>query len=90
MISVMIHQQRIADQLNVRPQQVAATVALLDDGNTLPFIARYRKEATGSLDEEPVSYTHLRAHETVLDLVCRLLLEKKKKTITMTTTSHSN
>ena len=28
----------------------------------------------------PVSYTHLRAHETVLDLVCRLLLEKKKKT----------
>ena len=33
---------------------------------------------------EPVSYTHLRAHETVLDLVCRLLLEKKKTTITMT------
>ena len=32
-------------------------------------------------DVEPVSYTHLRAHETVLDLVCRLLLEKKKKTI---------
>ena len=31
---------------------------------------------------DPVSYTHLRAHETVLDLVCRLLLEKKKKTIT--------
>ena len=33
----------------------------------------------------PVSYTHLRAHETVLDLVCRLLLEKKKKTL-----SHNN
>src|SRR5665811_213179 len=31
------------------------------------------------LDNSPVSYTHLRAHETVLDLVCRLLLEKKKK-----------
>ena len=31
-----------------------------------------------ALDEAPVSYTHLRAHETVLDLVCRLLLEKKK------------
>ena len=30
-------------------------------------------------DHAPVSYTHLRAHETVLDLVCRLLLEKKKK-----------
>src|SRR5664280_3465160 len=34
---------------------------------------------------EPVSYTHLRAHETVLDLVCRLLLEKKKKKPTTTT-----
>ena len=32
-----------------------------------------------NVDIEPVSYTHLRAHETVLDLVCRLLLEKKKK-----------
>ena len=34
---------------------------------------------------EPVSYTHLRAHETVLDLVCRLLLEKKKHNITTLT-----
>ena len=34
---------------------------------------------------EPVSYTHLRAHETVLDLVCRLLLEKKKHTQTQET-----
>ena len=36
------------------------------------------------LDAEPVSYTHLRAHETVLDLVCRLLLEKKKQNISHT------
>ncbi|MBM3460533.1 MAG: RNA-binding transcriptional accessory protein [Armatimonadetes bacterium] len=43
---------RIARELNVRPQQVAATADLLDAGNTLPFIARYRKEATGGLDEE--------------------------------------
>jgi uncharacterized protein len=42
----------IARQINVRPQQVAATVELLDADNTLPFIARYRKEATGGLDEE--------------------------------------
>ena len=35
----------------------------------------------------PVSYTHLRAHETVLDLVCRLLLEKKKQNITATIAS---
>ena len=34
--------------------------------------------ALGTLGHAPVSYTHLRAHETVLDLVCRLLLEKKK------------
>lgn len=52
----MIHEQRIAEQLNVRPGQVAAVVALLDDGNTLPFIARYRKEATGSLDEEQIRH----------------------------------
>ena len=36
----------------------------------------------GAANAIPVSYTHLRAHETVLDLVCRLLLEKKKKNIT--------
>ena len=37
------------------------------------------ERARGTIDIDPVSYTHLRAHETVLDLVCRLLLEKKKK-----------
>ena len=42
---------RIASELGVRPQQVAAAVALLDEGSTVPFIARYRKEVTGSLDD---------------------------------------
>ena len=42
---------RIAEELNIRPQQVAATVALLDEGATVPFISRYRKEVTGSLDD---------------------------------------
>ena len=42
---------RIANELGVRPQQVAAAVALLDEGATVPFIARYRKEVTGSLDD---------------------------------------
>ena len=42
---------RIAEELGVRPQQVAAAVALLDEGSTVPFIARYRKEVTGSLDD---------------------------------------
>jgi uncharacterized protein len=43
--------QRIAQELGVREQQVAAAVALLDGGATVPFIARYRKEATGALDD---------------------------------------
>ncbi len=42
----------LVQELNVRPAQVEQTVALLDAGNTIPFIARYRKEVTGSLDEE--------------------------------------
>ncbi len=42
---------RIAAELGVRPQQVAAAVALLDEGSTVPFISRYRKEVTGSLDD---------------------------------------
>jgi uncharacterized protein len=43
--------QRIAGELAVRDWQVAAAVGLLDDGATVPFIARYRKEATGTLDD---------------------------------------
>ncbi|MFC2314958.1 MAG: Tex family protein [Selenomonas massiliensis] len=42
----------IASELSIRPQQVEAVITLLDDGNTIPFIARYRKEATGSLEDE--------------------------------------
>jgi uncharacterized protein len=42
---------RIAQELAVKPQQVSATVALLDEGSTVPFIARYRKEVTGNLDD---------------------------------------
>ncbi len=42
----------IATRLQIRAHQIAATIDLLDSGNTIPFIARYRKEATGSLDEE--------------------------------------
>jgi uncharacterized protein len=42
---------RLADELSVRTAQVAATVALLDEGATVPFIARYRKEVTGALDD---------------------------------------
>jgi uncharacterized protein len=44
-------EHRIAAELGVKPQQVCAAVALLDEGSTVPFIARYRKEATGGLDD---------------------------------------
>jgi protein Tex len=44
-------EQRIAQELGVREQQVTAAMALLDGGATVPFIARYRKEATGALDD---------------------------------------
>jgi protein Tex len=49
-VSVSVH-QRIADELGVREGQVAAAVGLLDGGATVPFIARYRKEVTGALDD---------------------------------------
>ena len=44
----------IAKDLNVRVKQVETVLNLLSDGNTIPFIARYRKEATGALDEEEI------------------------------------
>ncbi len=46
------YDQTIAVNLGLRPNQVAAAIALFDEGNTIPFIARYRKERTGVLDEE--------------------------------------
>src|SRR5947208_183915 len=61
----------IATELGVGPQQVAAAVALLDEGATVPFIARYRKEATGNLDD-----THLRTLEERL-LYLRELEERR-------------
>jgi uncharacterized protein len=44
-------ESRIAQELSARPEQVAAAVKMLDEGSTVPFIARYRKEATGGLDD---------------------------------------
>ena len=43
--------RQIAEELGVREQQIAATVELLDGGATVPFVARYRKEITGGLDD---------------------------------------
>ncbi len=70
--------QRIAEELSVKPQQVAAAVTLLDEGATVPFIARYRKEVTGGLDDTQLRHleerlTYLRElndrRETILDSI---------------------
>lgn len=51
----------LSDELNIKESQVNAVIGLLDEGNTIPFIARYRKEVTGSLDDEVLRkfYTRL-------------------------------
>ena len=66
--------RRIADELTVRPQQVQAAVDLLDGGATVPFIARYRKEATGGLDD-----TQLRQLEERLGYLREL--EERRRTV---------
>src|SRR5215468_7179729 len=49
------HIEKTAHELSLRPAQVRATAALLAEGATVPFMARYRKEATGSLDEVAIA-----------------------------------
>ena len=66
--------QTIAAELNVQPNQICAAIQLLDDGNTIPFIARYRKEVTGGLDD-----TQLRHFET--RLIYLRELEERRQTI---------
>lgn len=51
----IIHYTKIAEELNIRQKQVSDTIDLLDEGATIPFISRYRKEVTGSLDEVQVA-----------------------------------
>jgi len=66
--------QLIAEELSIRPHQVKNTVELLDDDNTVPFISRYRKEVTGSLDEDQI--------RAVEDRIRYLrTLEERKKTV---------
>ncbi len=75
--------QRIADELGVREAQIAAAASLLDEGATVPFIARYRKEVTGGLDdtqmrrlEERLQY--LREMEDRRDAILRSIEEQGK------------
>lgn len=53
-------EQQLATELSIKPAQVAATLTLLDQGATLPFIARYRKEQTGALDDTQLRQLHER------------------------------
>ena len=46
------HIQQLARELDLNPKYVEGAVGLIDQGNTIPFIARYRKEATGSMDDQ--------------------------------------
>ena len=67
--------QKIAEELGVKKWQVDAAVKLIDEGNTIPFIARYRKEVTGTLDDEQLR----KLHERLTYL--RNLEEKKEQVI---------
>ena len=71
----------ISKELNISEKRIKAALKLLEDGNTIPFIARYRKEATGSLDEEELrSINEYYAYEVNLlkrkNDVIRLIDEK--------------
>jgi uncharacterized protein len=70
----MIISKQLSKELNIKPQQSEAVIKLIDDGNTIPFIARYRKEATGSLDD-----TVLRKFNERLNYLRNL--ESRKETI---------
>ena len=61
----------LSKELGLSSGQIARTIALLDEGNTVPFIARYRKEATGSLDEVQIQMVADRA------LALRTIFERK-------------
>ncbi len=77
------HCDRIAVDLGVRPEQVLATLALLDDGATVPFIARYRKEATNGLDEVAVA--------DIRDQAARLAeLEKRREAVLKSLAQHGH
>jgi len=81
--------QRIAKETNVRPAQAQQVINLLEEGNTVPFIARYRKEATGSLDEVQIKaiedrYRYIQQLEQRKEEVIRLIDEQGKLTEELT------
>jgi protein Tex len=80
-----IQYQRIAEELSVTTKQVEATVTLLDEGGTVPFISRYRKEITGSLDEVAIAgirdrIGQLRDLDKRKEVILRSLKDQQKLT----------
>jgi len=76
---------KLAKELSVKPWQVENTVKLIDDGNTIPFIARYRKELTGELSDTTLRelgerLTYLRNLENRKEEVLRLIEGQGKLT----------
>ncbi|HEY3367562.1 MAG TPA: Tex family protein [Symbiobacteriaceae bacterium] len=76
---------QLARELGLRPQQVETCVAMLDEGNTVPFIARYRKEATGEMDENQIRdlqerLAYLRNLDAEKEKVLRVIGEQGKLT----------
>ena len=81
--------KKIAEELSIRETQVEATVKLIDEGNTIPFIARYRKEVTGNLSDETLRdlgerLTYLRNLEKRKEEIIRLIDEQGKLTDELT------
>lgn len=81
--------QMIADELQLKVQQIAQTIELLEEGNTIPFIARYRKERTGELDEDQLRqveerFTYLEQLEKRKAEILRLIEEQGKLTDELT------
>ncbi len=81
----MRHEERIAQELNISERQVTATVSLLDEGATVPFISRYRKEITGSLDDLQVTSIRdrtqqLRDLDTRREAILKSIKEQEKLT----------
>ena len=81
--------KKIAEELNIRENQVEAAVKLIDEGNTIPFIARYRKEVTGNLSDETLRnlgerLTYLRNLEARKEEIIRLIDEQGKLTDELT------
>ena len=77
--------KKLAEEFKIRENQVEATVGLIDEGNTIPFIARYRKEVTGALSDEVLRelgqrLEYLRNLQTRKEEVVRLIMEQEKLT----------